>query len=233
MWRNRLTQWRPPGQCEVCRAWCRGGLCDDCSNRFAAPRERCRRCALGVAAALCGECLREPPPFERAVCAVDYAFPWDGLISGFKFHDRTELAPLLALHLELALRQSAVAAGEAAPDLVLPMPLHAARLAERGYNQAWEIARRLAAAFSRPAEADLLQRPLAGSAQASLSRTERLAHLRGAFMVDPRRRALLAGRRVALVDDVLTTGATAREACATLLRAGAASVQVWVVARTP
>ena len=178
---------------------------------------------------LCGECLRDPPPFGHAVCAVDYAFPWNRLIAGFKFHGRTELAPLLAAQLA----QAVAADGGAAPDLVLPMPLHTGRLAKRGYNQAWELARRIAPVRAAAADADLLQRPVPGSAQAGLARAERMAHLRGAFMVDPRRRALLQGRHIALVDDVLTTGATAREAATTLLRAGAAAVEVWVLARTP
>ncbi len=225
------ARWRLPGQCEVCRVWCQGGVCADCLARFAPPATRCPRCGLRVGAALssCGGCLREPPPFERTVCGVDYDFPWNKLIAGFKFHGRVELAALLAERLLQALREAA----EPLPELVLPVPLAASRLAERGYNQAWELARRLAPALGLAADAELLQRPLAAGPQAALGRAERLAHLRGVFMVDPRRRAELQGRRVALVDDVFTTGATAREAAATLLRSGAAAVQVWVVARTP
>jgi ComF family protein len=225
------ARWRPPGQCEVCRTWCPGGVCTECLLRFAPPAVRCLRCGLRVGTALsdCGECLRAPPPFERTVCGTDYAFPWDRLIAAFKFHGRIELASQLAERLLQALRE----ADAVLPDLVLPVPLAAPRLAERGYNQAWELARRVARALDRPADASLLQRPLANTPQAALTRAERLAHLRGVFMVDPRRRDELQGRRVALVDDVFTTGATAREASSTLLRAGAGAVQVWVVARTP
>jgi ComF family protein len=111
--------------------------------------------------------------------------------------------------------------------------MSARRLTERGYNQAWELARRLAAALSLPASASLLLRPADAAQQIELGRTERLRNLRNAFMVDPARRATLRGRRVALVDDVMTTGATAHAAAEALLRAGAAAVDVWILARTP
>lgn len=214
-----------PGQCEVCRRWGRARLCADCEARHTLPALRCPRCALriGAAAAACGDCLREPPPFDRTVCVADYAFPWDGLVTTFKFHDRPELAVLLAARLRAAVRDAP------RPDLVVPVPLAPRRLAERGYNQAWELARRL----GPPARADLLLRPVETAHQSALDRARRLANLRAAFVVDARRRDALAGRRVALVDDVFTTGATARAAAAVLRQAGAAAVDVWVVARTP
>lgn len=220
------------GQCEVCRQWCEGGaLCTDCIARFAAPRPRCGRCGLrlGAATPVCGDCIGDPPPFVRAACAVDYEFPWDGLVAAFKFHGRVELAATLAMRMAHTVQ----CAGPPWPDLIVPVPLSAARLAERGYNQAWELARRLRAPLQVPATATLLQRPIDTAHQAELGRQERRNNLRRAFMADPRRRGALAGRRVALVDDVMTTGATAREAAAVLLRAGAAAVDVWVLARTP
>jgi ComF family protein len=183
---------------------------------------------MGMAAAACGACLREPPPFEHTVCAVDYAFPWDHLIARFKFHGAIELARPLALQLLRAVRRQAPA-----PQCVLPVPLAPLRLAQRGYNQAWELARRVASAQGLPARADVLLRPLETAHQAALPRPERQRNLRAAFMVNPQHRPLLQGLRVALVDDVMTTGATARESAAALLRAGAAAVDVWVLARTP
>jgi ComF family protein len=119
------------------------------------------------------------------------------------------------------------------PDTVVPVPMSARRLAERGYNQAWELARHVAAALSLPATASLLLRPVDAAHQIELGRAERRRNLRCAFMVDPLQRALLQGCRVALVDDVMTTGATAHAAADALLRAGAAAVDVWVLARTP
>ena len=177
---------------------------------------------------VCGSCLREPPPFERAVAAVDYAFPWDRLILDFKFHGQTELAAVLS---EL-LVEAVQAAGVHDADLVLPVPLGPGRLVERGFNQAWEVACRVAGRLGRPAHASALQRPLDTAHQADLPREQRALNLNGAFLVAPADRRLVDQRRIALVDDVLTTGATARAAAAALQRAGAASVQVWAVART-
>jgi ComF family protein len=220
-----------PRQCEVCLAWARDAICADCVTRWAAPLPRCARCGLrlGQPAAACGNCLRQPPPFEHTFCAVDYAFPWDHLVGRFKFNGQVELAAALATRVLAA----AKAAAAPPPQLLLPVPLSAARLAERGYNQAWELARRMAARLRVAGDPALLLRPLDTAQQADLDRAQRQRNLRTAFMVDARRRAEVAGRRVALVDDVMTTGATAREAAAVLLRAGAAAVDVWVLARTP
>ncbi|MBL8305509.1 MAG: ComF family protein [Rubrivivax sp.] len=226
-----LARRRLLGQCEVCRQWTLGALCAGCIARHASPVPRCARCGLraGLPVPACGACLREPPPFERTVCVADYGHPWDLLIGAFKFQQRPELAVPLAERLLAAVREAAVPA----PELVLPIPLSPGRLAERGYNQAWELARRVAAGLQLRADATLLQRPVDTAHQAGLNRAERQRNLAAAFMVDPRRRAEVAGRRIALVDDVMTTGATLREASATLLRGGAAAVQLWVLARTP
>jgi ComF family protein len=242
MLRTALAPMRPaawPSQCEICRQWseagtpaaCTAALCADCTTRFAASRPRCGRCGVRLAgdAPACGECLRDPPPFERTLCAVDYAFPWDALVVDFKFHGRVELAFALAALMTSTVR----AAAGPLPQWVLPVPLAAPRLAERGYNQAWELARTMARALGLRADAKLLLRHGGGAHQADLGRAERQRNLRSAFMVEPQRRGELQGRRVALVDDVMTTGATAREAAAVLLRAGAAAVDVWVLARTP
>ncbi len=224
---------RLASRCEVCRQWSRGqALCADCVARYAAPVPRCRRCGLrtGLVVEACGECLREPPPFARTVCVADYGHPWDGLIAAFKFSGRAELAAPLAERLVQAVRE----AGAPLPALLLPVPLSPARLRERGYNQAWEIARRAAKSLGLACDATLLQRPaLDGAHQTELGRAARLRNLASAFMLDPRRRGRVEGLYVALVDDVMTTGATATQAAATLLRGGAASVELWVLARTP
>ncbi len=177
----------------------------------------------------CGDCLRSPPPYARTVCAADYIFPWDGLISAFKFHGHVELAGALAELLSKAVRHS----NTPLPQRVLPVPLATPRLAERGYNQAWELARRVAKNLGLPAHAELLLRHVDTAHQIELSRAERQHNLRTAFMVNPQHRPLVQGQDLALVDDVMTTGATVAEATQSLLRAGAASVQVWVLARTP
>ena len=237
-----------PRPCEVCRQWSGTGLCEPCLVRFAPPRLRCLRCALALpstqpasepdAGPVCGACRACPPAWRRAVSAVDYGFPWDTLVAALKYRSRPELAATLARLLAQAVAQAAGPAagpGSFAPeaDLVLPVPLAPARLAARGYNQAWELARRVARALGRAADATLLQRPLHTEPLPGQTREDRARSLAGAFMVDPARRAELAGRHVALVDDVLTTGATAREACSVLMQAGAGSVELWTLARTP
>ncbi len=188
-----------------------------------------------MAAAPCGRCQHSPPPFQRCVAAVDYAFPWDRLVARFKFQQQAELAGLLAGVLHNALQQSQDSQPlQAAPvAAVLPVPLSEARLAERGYNQAWELARRLAARQGLPAHADWLLRLRDTPHQVGLQRQARERNLRDALWVPPAAAAALAGRHLALVDDVMTTGATVTAATQALLAAGAASVQVWVLARTP
>lgn len=226
---------RLPSSCRICRSWSASTLCGACLQRFAAPQHRCQRCGLPlpeleVAPSTCGACTSQPPSWRRAVCAQDYAFPWSDLVGDFKFKGDVALATLLAQQLADALRQTPQALDV---DLVLPVPLSAARLQERGFNQSWELARRLGQTFGLACDADLLQRPVDTAHQVDLSLQERDRNLRGAFMVTPGQHQKVTGRRVALVDDVMTTGATLREATGTLLRAGASSVDVWTVARTP
>jgi len=220
---------RGPSLCAICRAWGRGRVCAACLERFAPPVARCPRCALPVvrAPALCGDCLT--PLFDAALAAVDYRAPWDGLVTAFKFHDALELAPTFAAAIVGAERRR----GATRPSLVLPVPLAAARLLTRGYNQAWEIARRLARMLQLAADPALLLRLGETEHQLALPLRARAGNVAGAFAVEPRRRAELAGRHVAVVDDVMTTGSTAAEVARVLKQAGAATVEVWVLARTP
>ncbi len=218
--------------CLLCRRW-RGALCSECVQRWAAPQARCQRCALAVGGSAqprCGDCLRHVPAFDACSTLADYGFPWDGLVTALKFNARPEVArPLgqaLAQRLAQDQRQHSV-------DLILPVPLGSRRLRERGYNQAWELARAVARQLGLPAHADVLQRLRDTPAQTGLTRAERERNLRDLMWVPPQAMPHVAGRAVALVDDVLTTGATANAASAVLKQAGAASVQVWVLARTP
>ena len=220
-----------PTLCAVCRGWARTRICDDCLQRHAAPRPRCSLCAIAVpdGRAVCGACLHRPPPFARSVAAVDYAFPWSGLVAAFKFRSALDLAGGLA-----GLLTDAVRASDAErADLLLPVPLSAERIAERGMNQAWELARRVGPSLGIPARADVLRRLIDTPHLADLPRAQRAARIRGAFGIAPGRADRVRGRHVALVDDVMTSGATAAEAARVLLAGGAGEVAVWVVARTP
>jgi ComF family protein len=225
-----------PGVCTVCRDWQPRGVCEACLQRFAPLLPRCGGCArpTGSFVPRCGACLGRAIAYQRCIAGADYAQPWDRLITAFKFHERTDLATALS---QLLLRavQAAQRDDTAAPrpTLLLPVPLSRQRLRERGYNQAWELTRRLARRLRIASTATLLQRSRDTAHQIGMTRNERERNLRDAFWVEPTQRAMLMGRHVALVDDVLTTGATAHAAALALTRAGAAAVDVWVVARTP
>ncbi len=184
---------------------------------------------MSAGASICGACLRDASPIDQTLAVADYAYPFDALISRFKFNDALDLAQALARRLADAVD----AAGGARPHWVLPAPLSRERLRERGYNQAWELARRIARMLACKADATLLLRVKDTPHQLALPREQRTANVRGAFLVEPRRAHELRGCDVAVVDDVMTTGATGAEIARTLKQAGAQRVRLWVVARTP
>jgi ComF family protein len=220
-------------RCQVCEQWQGDALCADCHHAFRRVSHRCHCCAKRLEGLheVCGRCVRCPPAFDRTFAALDYAYPWDGLITRFKFSGACELAGPLAEPMVEGLQQAQVA-GLAMPAVLLPVPLAAERLRERGYNQAWELARRVGPALGVSIQARWVERVIATPHQIGLGREERMHNLQGAFAVTPAGRAGLAGRSVAILDDVMTTGSTAQALAATLRRAGAVAVQVWVLART-
>ena len=217
-----------PSQCAVCHAWPAQPVCEACVARFAQPQPRCLTCALPVPGNVtqCGACVRSAPPLDACLCAVPYAFPWGGLVTRYKFGNAPGWAGTLALLMrsapwvEPALEQA---------DLLLPMPLSPERLQARGFNQALELARHLAPGKT---VADLLLRIRHTAPQSSLKREERLQNVIAAFAVDPLRAAELRGKRVVLLDDVMTSGASLFAAAHTLREAGAAHITGLVLART-
>ena len=223
-----------PPQCLSCNAVVDdpGTLCGDCWRRarFIAP-PACACCGLPFAEDLgadarCGACHRDPPAFERARAVMVYDTVSRDLILAFKHGDRTDMAPAFGRWLA---RAGAELLADAA--LVAPVPLHWTRLWRRRFNQAALIARQLGRDAGIPFAPDLLVRKRRTPTQAGLGYAGRRRNVRGAFRVPARRRGAVAGKRVLLVDDVLTTGATA-EACAQALkRAGAAATDVLTLAR--
>ena len=214
------------GSCYVCRGAAAGGalMCAACERDLPSlPPERCPRCAVPAPGAqLCGRCIADPPAFDATIAAFAYAFPADVLVKALKFGSELALAPFLAAHLAANLDPARPV------DLIIAVPLHPQRLAERGYNQSVEIARALSRSTGRPLETRGCDRVRRTPEQAALPLAERKLNLRGAFACSLE----LSGRRVALVDDVMTTGATLDSLAAAVKRAGAASVENWVVART-
>jgi ComF family protein len=226
--------WR--GQCVLCRSWQGSGVCQACRERFAPLQPRCQGCARTMPQPVtrCGLCLAQGSAYRHCVAGTDYTSPWDRLITDFKFHQQPELAGVLTgLLLRAVADQTGSDNDGTRPTLLLPIALSRERLRERGYNQAWELARRISRRLRIEATPQALQRSRDTAHQIGMTRREREHNLRDAFWIEPAWRHRIEGRHVALVDDVLTTGATAHAAALALRRAGAASVDVWVVARTP
>lgn len=210
-----------PPRCLLCQGQ-NGPLCPACLADLPwLPEHRCPICALPTPGGeTCGHCLKEIPAFSHTQALFSYAFPVDRLIQRLKYKEQLALAPLLgtllARHVQTGL-----------PELWLPMPLHAWRLKERGFNQAVEIARELAAQTGVPMGFDWATRVRDTPPQAGLKREARRKNLRGAFACSPE----VAGLHVGIVDDVMTTGSTLDELAKTLKDAGAREVSCVVVAR--
>ena len=203
-------------------------LCPDCRAELARmPEGRCPLCGRPdcPSGTTCGGCQRRPPAFAGVHAPLRYTEPLAGWIRQFKYGQEPGLEHTLAV---LAAEGLDPWLAEAGVDLVVATPLHRRRLAERGYNQALLLGRRLARARRLPFSGTALGRTRATPPQASLPEARRRANVRGAFVASPRK---VAGRRIALVDDVVTTGATMDAAARALNAAGAAAVYVVAVAR--
>ncbi len=215
-----------PPRCTLCLAPGSGELelCRACAAELPRPGPRCPRCAAPVASPSelpCGACARRPPAFDRVVAPFRYAPPIDFFIQQLKFHERLAMATLLA---ELFDREATARA----PGALIPVPLHAGRLRARGFNQARELARHLAERRGIPLLVRRLLRRRATAPQSELPARRRRNNLSGAFAL---RGSGPLPAHIALVDDVMTTGATMR-ACARVLKAsGVERVDAWVMAR--
>lgn len=226
-WRRRLRFAVLPARCLVCRERGANGrdLCTKCTQALPFNTSACEHCALPLEEiGTCGACLRSPPPLAVAHAAFLYGFPVDRLIPRLKFHRDLAAGRLLA-DLMIAAKPGA---GRDLPMAFVPVPLHPRRLRERGYDQALELARPLAAHFSRPLLTAALVRVRETTAQSQLDAERRQANLRNAFVVSGP-----VPEHVMLIDDVMTTGATLHAAARALHRAGVRRVDAWVCARVP
>lgn len=203
-------------------------LCADCSTDLPRlPESCCPQCALPtLAGEHCGRCLASPPHFDSTVAAFCYDFPLDQLVQSFKYQHRLALGAYFGEQLSRTLlqRQNTLPAF----DCIMPLPLHPLRLRERGFNQALEIARIPSRRLGVPINTHDCQRQQHTPAQASLPWRERVKNIRGAFHCP----SDLQGRHIALLDDVMTSGASLDECARTLKLHGAAHVTALVVART-
>ena len=222
-----------PSQCAVCKSWPSNGMvCEPCVTRFAQPVRRCSGCALALKAGLpvdikrCGACIVNPPPVDECLTSVSYGYPWSNCIASYKFGNNPAWARAFAL---LLISSPGVEPAIERADLLLPVPLSAARLQHRGYNQALELCKQLS---HEKTAANLLLRIKDTLTQSTLNRAERLKNVAAAFAVDPLKAQALKGKRIVLVDDVMTSGATLFAAAAALRLAGAAHITAVVFART-
>jgi len=215
-----------PQRCELC-AGASGSdlLCRGCARSLPRLGPACPVCASPTnGGEVCGQCIARRPPFDATVAAFAYAFPVDRLMHAFKYHGRLALAEWGAQAI-LAARERR---GLAPPARLIALPLSHERQRERGYNQAFEIGRVLARQLSIALVREGVRRERASPPQAALPWAQRAKNVRGAFEC-----ALdLKGLSVAIVDDVMTTGASLAELAGTLKRAGATRVENWIVART-
>lgn len=237
----RIAYFALPQSCVLCGALCvnmsQRSMCHGCDAQYwNEPRLRCLVCALPLSLAgartrgpsryVCGTCTTRPPPFDRTFALGDYRAPLERLALGLKFRGRLLVAR------EFARGLAALAADRLAPDawpeVVAPVPLAHERLVERGFNQAWEIAKPLARALAVPADATLLRRMTHTVAQSRLDLDARRRNVDTAF----RTTRDVSGMHVALVDDVMTSGATLEAAARTLKAAGARQVTNLVALRT-
>ena len=174
-------------------------------------------------AEVCGACLKNPPAFTRTIAAIHYEFPADALIHSLKYQNNLAIAPILANLLFDRLQEI-----PEKPDIIVPMPLHPIRLRERGFNQAMEIGRHLSQLLGIPLIPDCCSRTKHTLPQTGLPWKARQKNIRKAFgcTID------LSGKHIAVVDDVMTSGASLNELATVLRQQGAAEISNWVIART-
>ena len=226
-WANSIQSALFPSRCVLCGDPGSGDLdlCHGCLADLPRNRHSCRSCALPLPAESsdwqCGACQKKPPPHDSCFAPLHYQYPVDHLLTQLKFHQKLVHARLLGTLMSRWLTQPTQ------PRLLVPVPLHPARLRERGLNQALELARPIAKRLQLPIDTQICQRVTATAAQSGLNMTQRRKNIRNAFRVTGK----LPAKQIVIIDDVITTGNTVNEMAQTLRQAGAERIDVWACAR--
>lgn len=217
-----------PNLCGLCGGHSNETLCSECQHTLPLLEECCARCCIPLlGASTCGSCIYQPPSFESAICLVLYQGPIPYLINQFKHHDQRQYGSYLAdklcekIHREVP--QNAL------PDLLTYVPLHWMSRMTRGFNQAQLIAERISLHTGIQVQATISKTKITKKQQ-NMNRQQRLKNLKGCYAIKPE---IVKGKRVTLIDDVVTTGATMETISCLLMQAGAESVSFWAIARTP
>lgn len=223
---NSFFVFKTPRHCVLCGLNSQLDFCPACDRDLPRIGNACRQCGIPLEHdSICGQCLTAPPRFVRCISPLRYEAPVSHLLGAFKYHGDFNNGRILAALLAMRLREESALAA----DAIVPAPLHWRRRWHRGFNQAELIADQLSRSLHLPMQTRWLHRARASAPQQSLSAEARRSNLRNVFNCRER----LNGMHIAVVDDVVTTGATANAIAEILLACGAASVQIWCLARTP
>ena len=236
---SSLVEQLLPRHCVLCGARSDSNLCAGCLADLPVIRDACYRCGIspglpctsdhgiGEAPFLCGQCIMNRPPYDRTIAALDYVFPVNVLVQRFKFSRSLACGAVLSDRLVNAV-QSVDSDTTSRPEFLVPVPLHPLRQFKRVYNQAELLACDVGKAMGIPVRSKMLRRTRRTRSQPGLTAAERQKNLSGAFTARSGK-----ARHVAIVDDVMTTGATVSECARALKKAGVSFVTVWAAARAP
>ena len=201
-------------------------VCRACFNELPwLPKTNCPQCGLASSGIVCGSCLSSPPDFDATHAVFLYAYPVDAMMLRYKYGNMLNLGDAFGEFLAEKTVLDNV-------DLIIPMPMHPQRLKERGFNQALEIAKVSTKNCKEKLDYKSVARQILTPPQASLPLKERVKNIKGAFKVKADKLDQFQGKRVAIIDDVMTSGASLNELAKTLKKAGAVHVECWVIART-
>lgn len=226
-WLSIVQEWLYPTSCVLCSAPgnAKLDLCLQCNRELPWLGNACTSCALPLPhgdTTVCGACIRTPSPYTHAISLFHYQHPVSDMLRDLKFHGKLQYAQLLGRLLAIRLMDADIEL----PDCIVPVPLHKRRLRQRGFNQSLELARPIARTLNLPLERNLCPRILDTAAQTGLDKHQRRANLRHAFEAQSTPLG-----HVAIIDDVVTTGETARAFARCLKRSGVEKIQLWCVAR--